>query len=56
MKANFKWAEDQIAAIKKMMARITDRMKDVGGKRTPTENAGSGDYDAIIKQLQSDLH
>jgi hypothetical protein len=42
--------------LKKLMARIQDKMKDSGGKRTPTENVGNGDYDAAIKQLQSDLH
>lgn len=55
LKANFKWVEEQIAMLKKMMARIQDKMKDSGGKRTPTENHG-GDYDAIIKQLQGDMH
>jgi hypothetical protein len=34
--------------LKKLMARIQDKLKDSGGKRTPAENNG-GDYDGIIK-------
>lgn len=58
LKGNFKWCEDQINMFKKMMQRLTDRMKDTGGsgsgKKTPEHH--SGDSDGAIKQLQADLH
>ena len=51
LKGNFKWCEDQIAMVKKMLRRNEgDKSKQTGGKN------GDDELEKAIKQLQADLH
>ena len=55
LKGNFKWTEDQISMIKKML-RKNDASAGAGGDKNKSGNDNKSDWDKIIKQLQADLH
>jgi predicted nucleic acid-binding Zn-ribbon protein len=56
LKGNFKWAEDQISMIKKMLRKVEASAGAGGGNAGKNSKENSNDWEKLIKQLQADFH